>query len=398
MIVCKKCGNQNPDGETFCTSCHSFLEWAGEKVVEAPPPPPPPAPAPEPKPAFVERVKQAVGIDDAKVEAPASPPSDGAAATVPAQSNPEPAAGAVPSPVTSSMSGTASAAAAATPAAHVPAAVLPQAVAPAPERVRQAPKTDTVTGQRYKPGDLICGQCGAGNSSDRHFCQKCGANLSAAVVVTTPWYRNLFRARSAPAAGTRPRSAPVERAYGAALFRVIAAGIVVAVVLAYVAVPPLRAKVNGTVGSVYAAAHRHFAGHGVPVRASSANASSELSTHPTRLSIDLVKDTYWAANTSTDKQPWIRLSFGGTVDLDGILLTSGAGKDFATLARPKDVQIVFSDKSSTRLTLKDDPNPTQYDFSSHVVSSFAEIHILSVYPSAQSPDVAIAEVEFFKIE
>ena len=89
--------------------------------------------------------------------------------------------------------------------------------------------------------------------------------------------------------------------------------------------------------------------------------------------------------------------FGGSLE-GRILLTSGAGKDFATLARPKDVQIVFSDKSSTRLTLKDDPNPTQYDFSSHVVSSFAEIHILSVYPSAQSPDVAIAEVEFFKIE
>jgi len=397
VIVCKKCGNQNPDGETFCSSCHSFLEWSGEKVAEAaPPPPPPPPPVVEPEPAFVERVKHAVGLEKPKPE-PSEARVDGsptAASPVAATAGPTttPASPATPAPTASP-----SPAATTNPPPQVPTAVLPQAVAPAPERTRRAPRHEAPARPKYKPGDLICGQCGAGNSPDRHFCQRCGANLAAAVVVKTPWWRRLIPARSAPAAGTRPKGAPIQRAWGSALFRVIALGVIVAVVLGYLAIPPLRARVNTTVNSVYAAAHRHFSPSTSYVRASDAKASSQLSTHPARLTIDLIKETYWAANTSTDKQPWLRLTFGGPVDIDGMLLTSGAGNDFATLARPKDVQIIYSDKSTTRLTLKDDPNPVSYDLSAHGVT-WVEIHILSIYPSAQSPDVAINEVEFFKIQ
>jgi ribosomal protein L40E len=392
MIVCKKCGNQNPDGETFCASCHSFLEWSGEKIVEPPPPaPPPPQPVPESEPAFVDRVKQAVGLEKPKVEA-APPPTDAASAPAHALTDGGPAATENPPRAVAA----APPAAVTPPSSQIPAAVLPQAVAPAPERARQAPKIDTQTGNRYKPGDLICGQCSAGNSPERHFCQRCGANLSAAVIVKTPWYRKLLPARTPAAAGTRPKSAPVERAWGGALFRIIAIGVLVAVVLAYFVIPPLRARVNGTVNSVYASAHRHFAPKTSYVRPADAKASSQLSTHPARLTIDLIKETYWAANVSTDKQPWVRLTFGGPVDMDGILLTSGGGNDFATLARPKDVQIIFSDKTSAHLTLKDDPKPISYDVTARGVT-YVEIHILSVYPSAQSPDVAIDEVEPFKI-
>lgn len=397
MIVCKKCGNQNPDGETFCTSCHSFLEWSGEKIAQpAPPPPPPPPPVAEPEPAFVDRVKQAVGLDKPKAEITDVPSQQAEPRAAPLASSSQPAAEAASRPVTPAATATPPVAAA-VPAAQIPAAVLPQAVAPAQERRRQAPKTDVTTGQRYKPGDLICGNCGAGNSSERHFCQRCGANLTTAVVVKTPWYRKLLPARRASVAGTRPKGAPVERAWGGAMFRLIALGVVVVIVLAYFVIPPLRTSVNGNVTSAYAAAHRHFAPSTSYVRPSDAKASSQLTTHPARLAMDLIKETYWAANTNTDKQPWLRLSFGGPVDIDGILLTSGAGNDYATLARPKDVQIVFSDKTSTRLTLKDDPNPITYDVPAHGVT-YVEIHILSVYPSAQSPDVAINEVEFFRIQ
>jgi hypothetical protein len=42
MIVCKKCGFNNTDADTFCGSCGAFLEWTGEKVT-------PPAPEPVPQ-------------------------------------------------------------------------------------------------------------------------------------------------------------------------------------------------------------------------------------------------------------------------------------------------------------------------------------------------------------
>jgi ribosomal protein L40E len=396
LIVCKKCGNQNPDGETFCASCHSFLEWSGEKVVEAPPPPPPPPPpVVEPQPAFVDRVKQAVGLERPTPEPAAAPGDGGTPSATPVAAPAAPAAIAESAaPIWSSPPPSVTVA---SPPSQVPQSVLPQAVAPAQERARQAPKHEAPAGPKYKPGDLICGQCGAGNSPDRHFCQRCGANLATAVVVKTPWWRKLLPARSAPAAGTRPKGAPMERAWGAATFRIVALGVIAAIVLAYLIVPPLHDRVNSTVKSTYSAAHRHFAPTTSYVRPSDAKASSQLSTHPARLAIDLIKETYWAANTSTDKQPWIRLSFGGPVDLDGLLVTSGAGNDYASLARPKQVQLVFSDKTTTKLTFKDDPNPVTYDITAHGVT-YVEIHILSTYPSAQSPDVAINEVELFKIE
>ena len=74
MIVCKQCGHHNEDSDTFCGSCGKFLEWTGERVVVAQPEPEPaPAPEPEPEPArlgFMDRVKQAVGMED---EAPPPP-------------------------------------------------------------------------------------------------------------------------------------------------------------------------------------------------------------------------------------------------------------------------------------------------------------------------------------
>lgn len=432
MIVCKKCGNQNPDGETFCTSCRAFLEWSGEKIVEAPPPPPPPAPVAQPD--LIDRVKQAVGLDKPSEPAvqppqaiagpPPAPPAPPAPAAVYGAPPPPPAPvieaprpeptpvappmpppyqpaipAAPPAPVApiAPAAGPVAAAGVVPRPADVPAARLPQAVAPAPELPRQAPKTDVTTGQRYKPGDLICGNCGAGNSPERHFCQRCGANLSAAVVVKAPWYRKILPARKPVVAGTRPSSAPTERAWGTALFRVIALGVVAVVVLAYVVVPPLRTGVNNSVGSIYAAAHRHFQPTVYPQHPLSASASSAIATHPAGLTIDGIKDSYWAANTTTDKQPALKLTFSGPTDIDTILITSGAAASFTTLARPKTVHIVFSDKTTADLTLKDDPNPQSYDLTARQVT-FMDIHITSTYPSAQSPDVAINEVELFNIK
>src|SRR6202022_1149306 len=83
VIVCKQCGHHNDDNDTFCGSCGKFLEWTGERVVVAQPEAEPPAPEPEPEPVhlgLIDRVKQAVGIEEtaaqpaaASVEATPSP-------------------------------------------------------------------------------------------------------------------------------------------------------------------------------------------------------------------------------------------------------------------------------------------------------------------------------------
>ena len=143
-----------------------------------------------------------------------------------------------------------------------------------------------------------------------------------------------------------PQGAPVNGHGGPAAFRIVALGVIAAVVLAVLrrAAPPRPHQQQREVRVRGGA--QNFAPTTTYVRPSDANASSQLSTHPARLTIDLIKETYWAANTSSDKQPWIRLSFGGSVDLDEILITSGAANDYASLARPKLVELVFSDKTT----------------------------------------------------
>lgn len=416
MIVCKNCGNQNPDNEVFCTSCRAFLEWSGEKVVEPPPPaaPPPPPPVPEQQPGFVEKVKHAVGLEQPRQEAqvsstpaqagPPAPAAVPAPATFapPPPSTPPPtyAASAAPAAVSAQAPTSAVAAppAPSTPQPQMPGAVLPQAgVLPGETKPPLPPRQHAPVVERVKPGDVICGNCGAGNSPDRHFCQRCGANLAAAVVVKQPWWRRFFPARTNAAAGTRSAHAPTERAWGAAFFRIVALGVVALLVLAYVLVPPLHNKVNSTVASLYASAHRHFNPTYTYVRPNDATASSQVALHTARQSIDLIKETYWAANASTDKQPFLRITFSSPVDFDQILITSGAANDYATVGRPKDVSVVLSDKSTVHLTLKDLPDATGYDVTARGVTS-VEIHILSIYSTAQSPDVAINEVEFVRIQ
>src|SRR5207253_3952135 len=212
VIVCKQCGHHNEDSDTFCGSCGKFLEWSGERVVIAQPEPEPaPAPEPEPEPVrlgLMDRVKQAVGLEEeAPQEAPsvvaAAPPPAAAAVAAPPQtaaaapvSMPEPVLAGVGAPV-------------AVPAGSVdePVSRRPTSVASVVTRPRHGPRT-METPSRRQPGDLICGQCGEGNDPARHFCRRCGNSLDEAIAVRLPWYRRFFnrlfgvRTREA---GWRPR-------------------------------------------------------------------------------------------------------------------------------------------------------------------------------------------------
>src|ERR1700747_2665325 len=75
MIVCTRCGLQNEHSDTLCGSCGAFLEGSGQKVVEEVPPEPEPEPVPQPEPehaGFIDRVKDAIGIGEAKESDPAA--------------------------------------------------------------------------------------------------------------------------------------------------------------------------------------------------------------------------------------------------------------------------------------------------------------------------------------
>ncbi len=179
QIVCGVCGTVNEAGEDFCGECGTYLEWDAAAVEPEPETVVAAEPAEEAPKSVVKRVKAAVGLgtDDEAPAPKAAPPEPDAAA-------PD------------------AAAAAATTEAPV-AAVRPGAAAPKARRRQAAPQE-----QPLQPGDLVCGNCGAGNKPTRKFCRRCGKDLAEAEVARVPWWRRVFRGggtKKTPEAGTRPK-------------------------------------------------------------------------------------------------------------------------------------------------------------------------------------------------
>ena len=419
MIVCKQCGHHNEDSDTFCGSCGKFLEWTGERVIVAQPEPEPaPAPEPEPEPArvgFMDRVKQAVGMEDeappppaTTVEAPAAPPPLTAVAIAAAPSlNATAAPVAAPEPVLAGVGAPAAPAAVPVGSVDEPVSRRPTSLAPVVTRPRPGPRTMEPPTRR-NPGDLICGQCGEGNDPARHFCRRCGNSLDEAIAVRLPWYRRFFsrlfgvRTREA---GWRPRRVGPPNVMGGVM-RVVRLAIVAMLavgILGFLLIPRFHHlvvnKVTAGVTSVRKVVHPNYD----TVYPVAAAATSQTAGHAASLTIDRTSNSYWAA-IPTDKTPQLVFTFSEPQDLSEILFRSGAPgaqpSDFLNQPRPKAVHIIFTDAqgkliTATDITLTDQEGSQFYPIEAKQTTT-ARIQIQSVYPAtgAARSAVAIAEVEF----
>jgi hypothetical protein len=257
---------------------------------------------------------------------------------------------------------------------------------------------------RHRPGDLICGQCGEGNDPARHFCRRCGNSLDEAIAVRLPWYRRflnrVFHPRTREA-GWRPQRVGRPNVLGM-VFRLIRLAILALIVvglLAFLFVPPFHNLVVDRATAAFTTIRKAVHPNIEAVHPTGASASTAIAGHLPGLAIDNATNTYWAASPK-DPAPDLVINFGGPVDLAEIGFTSGAsgtapGDQFISQPRPKQVHLVFSDKSTADLTLSDDAKATFYTISAKQVT-FVQIHILSTYlPAGASPSsVAITEVEF----
>lgn len=440
MIVCKQCGHHNDDNDTFCGSCGKFLEWTGERVVVAQPEPEPPPPEPEPAPAhlgLIDRVKQAVGLDEIPVQpttvvepapapepvvravpmtsaAPAPPaPVSPSRAAAPAAVSPPPAAAApfsAAAPVLAGVSASPAAppAAASVAQAEEPISRRPISVAPTIARPRTAPRTMEAPTRRH-PGDLICGQCGEGNDPTRHFCRRCGNSLDEALAVRRPWYRRVlnrvFGVRTREA-GWRPQRVGPPNVMGMVwrIIRLAVLALIVVGLLAFVLVPSFHNLVVDRVTSGFTTIRKAVRPNYDPVYPIAASASTAIASHPPMLAMDRFSNTYWAA-LGSDRAPVLVLRFSGPQDLAEIGFRSGASGTapadaFLSQPRPHTVHVVFSNGYATDLTLKDQDatQPQFYPIEDGKAKqvTFVEIHVQSVYApaGASASSVAITEVEF----
>jgi hypothetical protein len=279
---------------------------------------------------------------------------------------------------------------------------------------RRAAVRVTDPSRDYREGDLVCRSCGEANDHERKFCSRCGGSLAAAVVHTVrlPWYRRVLLwwrrlwARitrrplpdvkgGAEAARKGPHRRHIRTVNAIRVSRSSISLLVVALMLAYGAIPAFRGAVNGRAAAAQTAVQRVISPSFTPVHALSARASSELPTNPASAAIDGFKNTCWATDLKREPQPFLLLTFPQKVNVDVLLFTSGVPSAFTSQPRPEQLHIDFSNGSSQDVHLADAASPQQVSVGNGDGITQMEIHIASSYPSSQGTDVSLTEVEMF---
>lgn len=450
MIVCKDCGHQNTNSVTFCTSCGTFLEWAGESVPtgvhaaipdpNAPPetplsrieptvePPDEPAPAPEPgapsaasAPAF--QAQRLPVISDPAGETPIGPAPPSSAA--PAEAAPdEPKA---PPPARPGTQVLRAMRMKARPAPPPVAPSGPAARPPAEEHERRPPRPPSAEPARPQtnPGDIFCSSCGTPNDPSRHYCRSCGSQLAAGSVAPTrrlPWWRRLFRRTPKAAvvlpAGARPSGTGSRRrgstVGGGAVnsvahvarrfFQVIA--VLAALGIAVVAIGPWRSHAKSTVRGWIDDARRVVQPHYVAITPDRISASTSLKAAPAANAFDGVTETFWAeAAHGQGAGQKLTVRFAKPVDIARIGVLDGdqsKPQAFATRPVPSALSLVFYDANGAvvgrkRVSLEQTPKFQRKSAGANGVSRLV-ITILSTYPAEKGDrtSASIAEIELFR--
>jgi hypothetical protein len=306
-----------------------------------------------------------------------------------------------------------------------------EAVKPAVPKNRIILEQQQTPERELQPGDLICGNCGAGNEASRKFCRRCGASLAEASVLVIPWWRRLLQwrpgqsktAKPAPTdhaepeaeaeaeAGKRRKAVKIKRNrnLGKLAKRVLTIAAAIFVVLA-VAVPGIRHAVGSTFTRSKNAINKSLSKQVVEVHAVIAVAPSDP-THPSNLLIDANASSYWASPSAPNSgvNTAIDIEFGkdGPTNLDFLVFTIGAQApdNFANLARPKELLLHFSDNTTwaacsvycsvQTLQLQDTAKAQKFKVYGKNVQDLT-IQIKQIYPGSSQTQlsVAIAEIEF----
>ncbi|TNM39709.1 hypothetical protein FHP29_12650 [Nocardioides albidus] len=396
--VCPDCGAALDADEQFCGNCGCYLQWSAASEPE---------PAPEPAPVAVEAAVEAAPPPTPPRRGrpqPASPPRldrRGTAERPPAPVPPPP-------PVTGGGDGSGAGPAAPSvaealvvpvdqqPAAPQPGLQQPGAQQPGRPRPQPRSRASQPPPEPLNPGDLVCGDCGAGNKATRMFCRRCGHTLAEAEVVRIPWWRRILRRRKrTTAAGSRPTVHALRRAPSPA--RLI--GTVVALGALGIGGFLLRDVVIGAVDTV-----RDRVSGVEPQVPGKISASSSQPGHGARLARDGTPNKYWApASTGAGAGEYLEVHFDSPVRLVYLLVTPGVSSSdeeaFLAQGRPKELRIVVDrEGDSTALHvahLEDKRGPARIDLGDSKVTR-VRIEIRKAYAgSAAESRTAIGELEFF---
>jgi len=306
----------------------------------------------------------------------------------------------------------------------------PTPVKPDVTRIRKAPPKTREATRRLRPGDLVCGQCGEGNTPTRNFCRRCGNTLAEAEVVKRPWWKRWIPRRKPRVvrAGERPgrgggakggtsgikgavRGAQgVKRKVMGPIGKITRVLMLVGFAAAAVGLtfnPSLRGSVMGTAGDLWDRVRGVVAPQFDPVTPIAVQASS---ARPDRAdgfccSADNVLqfgNTWWhASEGGVGQSLTITLDSPTNIAKFGIIPGAGDPAVWPEHPRPRDLEIDFLDESGRTVAtmaladIKDEHDSTSQIFDVSGADDVTRIlvTITRVYGEGlDSGDVAISEI------
>lgn len=385
MVICARCGTENPPDAKFCNNCDAFLEWEGAAETSKPVQE---KPVPEKEATEKPVAQKSVNGQQAAASVPAAVPEPAPVPEAPRQRplpQPEPA-----------------------PRAAQPSVGQSSVAQPTEEQPRRPPRPappEPPPQEPPVPGDKICGQCGAGNVPTRNFCHSCGASLADVRVVAEPWWRRFLPKPGGKRyeAGSRPGKGGIRRRGGqlgaagrrmASLVRRVLLVAVLLLGLLYALIPGFRSAVNDQVLALKDAIQGIFVTKLDPVHPIDVQANHELPGHQPNMASDGYKNTYWAADAGAN--PTLVFTFQRQVDIREAIVHSGVGADLESTARPRTLHLVYSTGKTYDVKLADTGDEQQVDIKNSAGARRVEIHVGDLYRSLQSDDVAISEIELFQ--
>jgi hypothetical protein len=139
--------------------------------------------------------------------------------------------------------------------------------------------------------------------------------------------------------------------------------------------------------------------HYVPVHAVAVSANLADRGFPGANAVDDYLNTYWLAPYSSSDYPTLTLTFGQPVTLERMIIYSGVSNDYLAHGRPSLLVLVFSNDKSATLTPQDTPKEQTLDIGNAVQVKSVKIEVEGTYPgSTRHPDVAISDIELFKLQ
>jgi hypothetical protein len=283
----------------------------------------------------------------------------------------------------------------------------PGELTPQVRRQRAEAVTKTKHARRLTAGDLVCGQCGEGNSPTRRFCSRCGESLASAAVAKGSWWRRVLgavtprrrRPKSVVADETGSPAGKHRQAARSAfqVVRNIGALILAIAAVVGIATAPIRNWVTSRVSKVEHKITNEIQPSYDPVHPVRTTWTSATAGHPGSNVSDGFKNTYWGI-PATVRGGEVTMFLGHKITLNKAVVYDGDSANYQKTDRVRQLHVTYSTGRAADITLKDTASPQTVSLPNGKDATSVTFQITGRYRTAKATDVRLSEIELFHLK